>query len=120
MLTGNDDKKKKRKDGNEDDAKQEGDIIDFKEHHTDANVSFTISSSQENIDAFEKEKDGLHGKFKLIATISTKNMTAFDKDGKLKTYKDSLEILTEFFRHRMAFYVARKHMLLQKMRSQLR
>ena len=120
MLTGNDDKKKKRQDGNQEDEKNEGDIIDFTENHTDTNVSFTISATKGKIDAFEKEKDGLYGKFKLTATISTKNMTAFNKDGKLKTYKDALEILAEFFHQRMAYYVSRKDMLLRKKRSELR
>ncbi len=116
MLRGNDDKKKKKDEGNEDDEKNEGEIIDFKENHTDTNVSFTISATKERIDTFELEKDGLHGKFKLTATISCKNMTAFDTCGKLKTYKNAQEVLDEFFHHRMLFYIARKDMLLQQQR----
>jgi len=35
--------------------------------------------------------------FKLSKRISTKNFVLFDKDDKLKRYKDELEILNEYF-----------------------
>ena len=95
-------------------------ISDFKENHTDTTVSFTITASQENIDAFEKGKDGLMGKFKLSTTISTNNMTLFDVDGKIHKYKTSVDILRLFFNHRLEFYVKRKDMLLDKMRKELK
>ena len=119
MMTGVDkgDEKKKKGEEKEREEKTECEITDFKENHTDTTVSFTVIATKENIDAFEKEKDGLHGKFKLSSTISMKNMTAFDKDGKIRQYKTSLDILHEFFRQRMVFYIARKDMLLHKMRK---
>jgi len=88
--------------------KSPSEISDFKENHTDTTVSFTVNASKETIDAFEEEKEGLHGKFKLSTSISTTNMTAFDKFGKLKTYKSPKEILLEFYRQRKVFYIARK------------
>jgi DNA topoisomerase-2 len=100
--------------------KSPGEISDFKENHTETSVSFTVYASKEAIDAFDEEKEGLHGKFKLSTTISTKNMTAFDKSGKIKTYKTSLEILLEFYRQRKVFYIARKDMLLHKKRTDLK
>ncbi|KAK1742431.1 DNA topoisomerase, type II [Skeletonema marinoi] len=66
--------------------KSPSEIIDFKEHHTDTSVAFTITASKENIDEFEKEKGGLLGKFKLSKAISSTNMTLFDVDGKIHKY----------------------------------
>ena len=95
-------------------------ISDFRENHTDTTVAFTIIASKENIDGFEKGKDGLMGKFKLSTTISTNNMTLFDVDGKIHKYKESVDILRLFFNHRLEFYVKRKDMLLDKMRKELK
>merc|ERR1719291_577173 len=94
-------------------------ITDFKENHTDTTVSFTVTSTKDKIDSFEKAKGGLLGKFKLSTTISTKNMTLFDDQGKIHRYKTSLDILRTFFDHRLEFYVKRKAMLLEKMRREL-
>lgn len=100
--------------------KSPSEISDFKENHTDTTVSFTVSASKEMIDAYEKEKEGLHGKFKLSTTISTNNMTLFDDQGKIHKYKTSLDILRLFFHHRLEFYVKRKAMLLEKMGKDLK
>ena len=100
--------------------KSPSEISDFKENHTDTTVSFTIIATKEKIDEFEKEKDGLHGKFKLITTISTNNMTLFDSQGKIHRYKTSLDILRMFFHHRLDFYVKRKVILLEKMSNELK
>eukprot|EP00804_Cyclotella_cryptica_P008042 CCRYP_004548-RA/>CCRYP_004548-RA protein AED:0.12 eAED:0.22 QI:0/0.6/0/1/1/1/6/0/1916 len=99
--------------------KNTGEISDFKENHTDTTVSFTVSAPKENIDAFEKVKDGLYSKFKLSTTISTKNMTAFDVNGKLHRYATCLDILRVFFHHRLEYYAKRKELLLEKLRKEL-
>eukprot|EP00985_Skeletonema_marinoi_P019020 scaffold10767_cov109-Skeletonema_marinoi.AAC.4 len=99
--------------------KSPSEIIDFKEHHTDTSVAFTITASKENIDEFEKEKGGLLGKFKLSKAISSTNMTLFDVDGKIHKYNTTVDILRSFFSHRLDFYVKRKDMLLAKMRKEL-
>ena len=85
--------------------KSPSEISDFKEGHTDTTVHFTVIAKKENIDAFEKAKDGLYGKFKLSTTISTKNMTLFDDQGKIHKYKSVTDILKMFFHHRLEFYV---------------
>lgn len=100
--------------------KTPSEISDFKENHTDTTVSFTVIASKENIDAFETSKDGLCGKFKLSTTISTKNMTAFDVNGKLHKYATCLDILRVFFQHRLEYYVKRKDLLLEKLRRELK
>ena len=100
--------------------KSPSEISDFKENHTDTTVLFTINATKEKIDEFEKEKDGLHGKFKLVTTISTNNMTLFDNHGKIHRYKTSRDILRLFFHHRLEFYVKRKVFLLEKMKNELK
>ena len=126
-----DDKKKKtkskKKGSDEDDDEDEVDIkpkaaeiLDFKENHTDTTVSFTITATKESIDSFENTKaGGLLKAFKLMTSISTKNMTAFDKEGKIRQFETSLDILKEFFNERLVFYIARKDILLDKMQRDL-
>eukprot|EP00584_Thalassiosira_punctigera_P019142 CAMPEP_0172572992 /NCGR_PEP_ID=MMETSP1067-20121228/135960_1 /TAXON_ID=265564 ORGANISM="Thalassiosira punctigera, Strain Tpunct2005C2" /NCGR_SAMPLE_ID=MMETSP1067 /ASSEMBLY_ACC=CAM_ASM_000444 /LENGTH=1500 /DNA_ID=CAMNT_0013365583 /DNA_START=62 /DNA_END=4564 /DNA_ORIENTATION=+ len=99
--------------------KSPSEISDFKEGHTDTTVHFTVIATKEKIDAFEKVKDGLYGKFKLSTTISTKNMTLFDDQGKIHKYKSATDILRLFFHHRLEFYVKRKAMLLERMAKEL-
>ena len=124
MLSGGDkanDKKKKKGDDEEDLVyKAESGIQDFRENHTDTTVSFTITATKEAIDAYEADKGGLIKAFKLTTTTSTNNMTAFDNEGKIRQYNTSLDILREFFNQRLIFYIARKDMLLHKMRKELR
>ena len=100
--------------------KTPSEISDFRENHTDTTVSFLLTTSKEKIDGFEKAKDGLIGKFKLGTTISTRNMTLFDAEGKIHKYKTPLDILRLFFSHRLEFYVKRKAMLLDKMGRELK
>ncbi|KAL9179430.1 hypothetical protein ACHAXT_008720 [Thalassiosira profunda] len=124
MLAGadkSDGKKKKRKSADEEDEEEviSTDITEFKENHTDTTVSFTVIAPKATLDLFEEEKGGLASKFKLSSTISTKNMTAFDKDGKIRTYGTSLDVLKAFFSQRRVFYIARKEMLLVNMRKNL-
>jgi DNA topoisomerase II len=101
---------------NGDPAKKiESEIKDFKENHTDTTVAFTVICSKENIDKFEADPKGLHGKFKLTGSISTSNMNLFDADGRIAKYNSPEDILIEFFQLRLSFYVKRKELLLQKL-----
>jgi DNA topoisomerase-2 len=100
--------------------KSESEISDFKEHHTETTVKFILTATKEKIDEFEKGKDGLLGKFKLSTTISTKNMTLFDENGKIHKYETALDVLQTFFHHRLEFYAKRKDMLLSKLKNELK
>ncbi len=85
-------------------------IKDFQENHTDTTVSFTINATKEKINEFEKEKNGLYGKFKLL--------TLFDKDGRITKYESPEDILATFYDVRLEYYHRRKELLLQKMRRE--
>jgi DNA topoisomerase-2 len=118
-------KKGKKGDDDEDDAdggkkkvKTAITIQDFKENHTDATVSFTITATKEAIDSYEKEKDGLVGKFKLKTTISTSNMQLFNEQGRIIKYDTPEDILEEFYRVRLDFYEKRKAHLLEILRKE--
>ena len=70
-------------------------ILDYKEHHTDTSVHFTVTLSPEQM--AEALATGLHKKFKLSTTISTTNMTLFDRKGRTKRYDSPEEILQDFY-----------------------
>ena len=83
-------------------------IKDFKENHTDTSVSFTIEASKDSIDKWEREKDGLIGKFKLKSSVTVNNMNMFDKTGTMKNYANPEAILKTFFHTRLHYYELRK------------
>jgi DNA topoisomerase II len=94
-------------------------IKDFQEFHTDTIVKFVINAEESKIDQWEKiPKGGLYAKFKLISSISTTNMHAFDTEHKIVKYGTPEAILQSFFDLRMEFYNKRKTLLLQKLHRQ--
>eukprot|EP00543_Licmophora_paradoxa_P010622 CAMPEP_0202466646 /NCGR_PEP_ID=MMETSP1360-20130828/69376_1 /ASSEMBLY_ACC=CAM_ASM_000848 /TAXON_ID=515479 /ORGANISM="Licmophora paradoxa, Strain CCMP2313" /LENGTH=579 /DNA_ID=CAMNT_0049090859 /DNA_START=33 /DNA_END=1772 /DNA_ORIENTATION=- len=103
-----------------DGKKKEPEIRDFKENHTDTTVDFTVIASKEQIDEFEKDKNGLYGKFKLTSTIATSNMNAFDTRGRIRKYRSPEDVLTEFYALRLDYYDRRKELLLHTMRREQR
>ena len=103
-----------------DGKKQEPELKDFKENHTDTTVSFTIIADPAKIDEFEKSKGGLEGKFKLTSTISTANMHLFDTEGKITKYNSANEILSSFFDIRLEYYNKRKALLVERLAREKR
>lgn len=101
MLTGSD--------------KQPAEIKDFKENHTESTVRFTVVVDKDKLDAFEKSKDGLMGKFKLTSVVSTDNMNLFDPEKHIVKYATPEDIMMEFFQVRLDFYGKRKVMLVCKL-----
>jgi len=101
------------------DKSADAEIKDFTENHTDTTVSFTITATKENIDAWEKlPKGGLYAKFKLLSSISTTNMNLYNVDKKIFKHAKPEGILEEFFEKRMVFYVKRKQMLVKNLRKE--
>lgn len=93
-------------------------IKDFKENHTDTTVSFTIVAEKDKIDAWEQEKSGLYGKFKLTSTLNTSNMTAFDSNGKIIKFETPADIMKAFFGIRLDYYCRRKEALVKKLEAE--
>jgi DNA topoisomerase-2 len=97
------------------------DLKTFKENHTDATVSFTLTAEKENIDQWENlPKGGLYAKFKLTGSLSTANMHLFDTEARIVKYASPEDILKDFFDLRMDFYVKRKNLILKKLRREQR
>lgn len=87
-----------------------GEILEFKEYHTDTRVSFLVDMTRDQLAQYEAE--GLYKKFKLMSSIATTNMVLFDRHGKLKRYETANQVLIDFYFVRWDFYVKRKEALL--------
>jgi len=97
-----------------------GNIRDFSAHHTDDDVSFTISLDEEQLKKLEATKDGgLEKAFGLIKKISISNMVLFNEKGLAHKYESATEILQAFFRFRLTKYEARKEAVLKKLNGEL-
>ncbi|KAF7306385.1 DNA topoisomerase 2 [Mycena indigotica] len=84
-------------------------IKEYKEHHANANVHFTVSMDAKQLE--KAEEKGLLEFFKLTSKITTSNMMCFDFDGKIKKYNSPEEILEDFYPMRLAYYQKRKDYL---------
>jgi DNA topoisomerase-2 len=102
------------------DGKAPPELQDFRENHTDTTVSFTLTAEKSKIDEWEKAKDGLMGKFKLIGSLSETNMVLFDKEGSLVKYETTTDILKTFYDVRIEFYHKRKDLLMNKLEREQR
>lgn len=91
-------------------------IEDMWEEHTDY-IRFIVKISREEM-AKAKEV-GLYKKFKLITTISTSNMVAFDPQGRLRKYATPEDILKEFYHVRLDFYKKRRDYQLDQLKYEL-
>eukprot|EP01012_Entosiphon_sulcatum_P069053 TRINITY_DN9960_c0_g1_i1.p1 TRINITY_DN9960_c0_g1~~TRINITY_DN9960_c0_g1_i1.p1 ORF type:complete len:1446 (+),score=372.90 TRINITY_DN9960_c0_g1_i1:92-4339(+) len=97
---------------------QEEIIADFREHHTDTTVDFEIAMCPETIDEWEASSGGLVERFKLVNSLSTNNMVAFDRAGKLTRYADVRSIVKEFFELRLQYYGKRKQRLVDTLNGE--
>jgi DNA topoisomerase-2 len=89
------------------------DISKFKNYSTPKKVKFVIS---EVSDGMICDKESL----KLFTRISTTNMVMFDKNRKLKKYKNVDEIIDEFCQTRFDFYTKRKKHFLGQLENDLK
>jgi len=83
-----------------------GKIDDIKEFHTENTVHFSIHGTVDQIKALEHE--GLEKALNLRGKLATTNIVFFDADGKIKKFASVQEMLDEFFKLRMRYYVKRK------------
>ena len=88
-------------------------IKDYREYHTDTTVKFVVSFSANNMAAAEAE--GIDKKFKLSTTLSLGNLVCFDSLGRIRRYTSPMEILLDFYPHRLAFYQRRKAHLVNQL-----
>ena len=85
-----------------------GDIVELKSNYTDTTVSFTVKLSSACAAKLRGSEDLLVKTFRLQKTVDLGNMHAFDPAGKIRLFRDELEILQVFFETRLALYTKRK------------
>jgi len=95
-----------------------GKIVSFQEYHTDNTVSFVVNLTPQVMAAAEQV--GLIKFFRLEGTLTTTNMVLFDRDGRLKLYRNPAEIFDEFYNIRMDYYQKRKNFHLGKLEQELK
>lgn len=95
-----------------------GIILDKKEYNSDYTVNFVLKFPENRLIKFIMN-DSLKTRLKLIKTISTSNMYAYDATGKLKKYNSPLEIIQEFYNMRLNIYIKRKEYLIGKFNREL-
>lgn len=98
---------------------ESGFLKDFKEHHTDNTVAFTVTAASEE-KALAIDAEGLEKFFKLSSTLAISNMVLFDTNGFLRKYTNVNDILRDFFEVRMDLYVKRKEYLADVLTQELK
>tara|TARA_Y100000389_G_scaffold109197_1_gene106274 strand:- start:1464 stop:3698 length:2235 start_codon:yes stop_codon:yes gene_type:complete len=94
-------------------------VKDFSDMSTDTKIDITIKMTPGSVKELESNtadngSNGLEKYLKLITTISTSNMHAFDEQEQLKLFKDPLEIIKHFVCVRLSLYEKRKaHIITQ-------
>jgi len=95
------------------DKKTKINLYDVREYHTENRVHFVAHMGAQDFNAAKKE--GVHDTFKLKTTISETNMVLFDHEGKIKKYKNVIDIMQEFAKVRLKYYDIRKKYLVNKL-----
>ena len=81
-------------------------IKDYDDYNTKQKVNFVVRIEEKYMKAAIDE--GLLERFKLVKTIATSNLVAFDAQGRITKYSNVEEILKEFFDVRIQYYEKRK------------
>jgi len=95
------------------DSKSNVSVADIREYHTERKAHFSVKIGAEMV-AKAKEA-GIEHTFKLWGTLAETNMVLFDSEGKIKKYKNTLEIMEEFAGVRLKYYDHRKKYLIDKL-----
>ncbi|CAD7955077.1 unnamed protein product [Amoebophrya sp. A120] len=90
-------------------------IRDFREHHTDVTVHFSIDLTEPG--QVQAEAAGYMKYFGLSSSLATSNMMGFNKEHKIYKYDSPLDIVKEFCGFRVEFYQKRKKYLLDKLKQ---
>ncbi|KAG0688568.1 DNA topoisomerase 2 [Pichia californica] len=96
--------------------KQKPWIKDMEEDHG-VGVKFIVKLSDEEME--KSRRIGHLERFKLVSTISSSNMVAFDSTGKIKKYPHVNEIIRDYYFIRLEFYQKRKNYMVKEYSNQL-
>lgn len=96
----------------------EKDIITyFEEYHSTETVEFLIF--YETSGDYFSDDETIIKQFRLSITLSCDSFVLYDKDKKLRSYKDETEILEEFYELRYEFYRKRRDCLIRRLQRHL-
>ena len=91
----------------------------YNSYSSDIEVNYEIVMDKgaiEKLNILDKNGENkLERKFKLISLINVSNLVAFDKNNKIKKYKNINDILKEFIETRLEYYILRKQYLIKIM-----
>jgi DNA topoisomerase-2 len=115
---------KKKKVAGKPDKQNKGYLKNYENHSTESSVKFILEFKPDMLkklnfskeDSKIKEYTKLEKELKLISTISTSNMCLFNNNCTIKKYKNTNEIINEFYIKRLEIYEKRKQYLLNKMK----
>ena len=97
----------------------------YNSYCSDVDVHFEITMDQNLIDHLNTydEKIGmtkLEKALKIVSSINTSNMVAFDRNNKIKKYSNVNEILKEYIETRIEFYNLRKQNMMETMNEDIK
>lgn len=88
-------------------------VNDIREYHTENTVHFGVKMSAEDLAGAKAA--GLHSVFKLTNLVSETNLVLFDHQGRIRKYKNAIEIMEEFAGVRLHYYDVRKKYMVDKL-----
>ena len=80
---------------------------------TDLDVNIEVRIARETL--AEMTDEDLINKFQLTSRINASNMHMFDRNGKIKKYANTTEVIDDYYEVRLDYYNKRKEYLLQKL-----
>ncbi len=115
--------KKSKKDDDEDDDKKKKKkpdtlIVDYKEKNTDTIANFIVTFAPKKLKALIKSGE-LEKVMKLTTSLSTSNMHLFDKDCKIRKYKNTQEIIKDFAEIKLQSLQERKDKILEDYKHEM-
>lgn len=91
-------------------------VSEIKEHHSQGNIHFIVTFKPGKLDDI---RDNIEKHMKLSSSLSLRNMTLFNKEGKIFRYDSPRDILLEFYEVRLCFYDLRREHLLKMLKAEL-
>lgn len=96
--------------------KQKAWVKDMEEDHG-VGIKFIVKLSDEEMD--KARRQGLLERFKLVSSIATSNMVAFDPRGRIKKYTKINDIIDDYYVVRLEYYQKRKDYMVKEYTNQL-
>jgi len=102
------------------DSKQKQFIVNYESQSTTSKVKFILEIEKTFFKKLVKKgKDDILKLLKLSTSLSENNMYLFDKDGKIKKFKSTDEILDYYFNIRLHYYDLRKKKMVEDLTNKV-